>query len=224
MKHAKRIMVAALAATLACASSLTVCAAGGSGGSGGVVTETSGGGSHSSHKSTSSHGSVAAADLKSPGAAVTVAGSSTKTTIAGAYAAKGVRGAAVVTNLAAIRESLGLKSSQNPYVIVLDTDPEKSYRAMNSIREAATALGAQVVTALNVDLGANKDGKFTTLSDGSISMMVGLPETADLSKDYSVILVQPGGKITVLKDQDQDPKTLTFAVQAGLGTYAVVAD
>ena len=54
--------------------------------------------------------------------------------------------------------------------------------------------------------------------------MVGLPKNADTSKTYSVVCVQPGGVVTILKDQDDSPATVTFEVKAGLATYAIVAN
>ena len=91
-----------------------------------------------------------------------------------------------------------------------------------SVNAAAESIGAAFVAAINVDLGAKENGKFVSLKDGSIAMVVGIPKV-DVTKTYSMVCVQPGGVVTILEDQDANPKTVTFAVQAGLGTYAIVA-
>ena len=206
----KKILAATLAATMVMASALTVCAtttgsggAGSTGGSGGSTT-------------------VATEEIKSANADIKVAGSNVKTTIAGGYAAKKVEGVAVKTAMNEVKTSLGLKEGQTPYVIVYDTDPEKSDKAMACVNAAAESISAQFVAAINVDLGAKENGKFVSLSDGSIAMVVGIPKV-DVTKTYSMVCVQPGGVVTILEDQDTNPKTITFEVKAGLGTYAIVA-
>ena len=205
----KKILAATLAATMVMASALTVCA-----------TTTSGG---SGSSSSSSSTSVAAEDVKSANVEIKVAGSSVKTTIAGGYAAKKVEGVAVTTPMAEVKASLGLKDGQTPYIIVYDTDAEKSHLAMDCVNAAAESMGATFVTAINVDLGAKENGKFISLKDGSIAMVVGSPNV-DVTKTYSMVCVQPGGVVTILEDQDTNPKTVTFDVKAGLGTYALAAN
>lgn len=146
-----------------------------------------------------------------------------RTSVAGAYAAKSVQGMVVVTPLATVKANLGLTGSQVPAITIYDTDVKKSSKAMACINAAAEALGAKVVTALNIDLGAKEKGKWVKLASGSVALTAGLPKNADTSKTYSAVLVQPGGVITILEDQDTDPKTVTFEVKAGIGTYAIVA-
>ena len=212
MRKIKRALTGILAATMVMASVFTVNAGSGSGGSGAGDD----GGSVESAE--------VAAITKSAGATISVAGSSVKTTIAGGYAAKNVEGVAIITPLADVRASLGLKSGQTPYIIVYDLNPQKSYKAMDSINAAAEALGASVVTSLNVDLGARQDGKFVSLSDGSIGMVAGIPKASiDPTKTYSVVKVQLGGAVTVLDDLDTNPNTVTFEVAAGPAAYSIVA-
>ena len=215
MRKIKRALTGILAATMVMASVFTVCASGsggegdGSGGSDGYVEVTE---------------SVVDEVTKSAGATMSIAGSSVKTTIAGGYAAKGVEGVAITTPLANVKASLGLKSGQTPYIVVYDLNPQKSYKAMDSINAAAEALGANVVTSLNVDLGAKQNGKFVSLSGGSVGMVAGIPKTAiDPTKTYSIIKVQLGGAVTVLEDLDTNPNTVTFEVAAGPAAYSIVA-
>ena len=177
----KKILAATLAATMVMASALTVCA-----------TTTTSGGSGSS----SSSGTVAPSEIKAEGAAMEVAGVKVQTTIAGGYAAKTVAGTAVVTPMAEVKANLGLKDGQTPYIIVYDTDAEKSHLAMDCVNAAIEALAAELVATINVDLGAKENGQFVSLTNGSIGMKVGLPSGVDTTKTYSVICVQPGGVTT----------------------------
>lgn len=205
----KKILAAVLAATMVMSSAMMVSA-------GGYYSSSSSG-------SDSSPVSSEPSTIQSANADVKVAGISVKTSIGGAYAAKSVQGAAVTTPLADVRANLGLKGSQKPAITVYDTDPKKSPAAMASVNAAAEALGADVLTSLNIDLGAKENGKWVTLSNGSVALATGLPKNADTTKTYSVICVQPGGVVTILEDQDTNPKTVTFEVKAGIGTYAIVA-
>lgn len=229
-KKVQKVLALTLAATMMVASAITASAS--SGGSAGVtgsagsagsagaseeVSESSDGGSGSSESVVSSVQTLAS------GASVSIAGTSVKTTIGGAYAAKSVAGVAVTTPLASLKTSLGLTGSQTPYIMVFDTDPKKSNLAMNCVNAAVEALGGSLVTTLNVDLGAKENGKWVALSNGSAGLVIGLPKTADTSKTYSVVCVQPGGVVTILQDQDSSPATVTFEVKAGLGTYGIVA-
>lgn len=232
----KKVFAAVLAATMVVSSGTTALAAGSgsaapaaSGSSAGTVTEeavTPAGASQSedSGSGTDSSAAVAAvrATIKAAGTAINVAGSSVKTSIAGAYAAKGVQGVAVVDSLENVKASLGLKAGQTPYIMVFDTNAKRSPKAMECVDAAVSALGGEVVAALNVDLGAKEKGKFITLSNGSAAMVVGLPKGVDTSKSVSVVCVRPGGMTTILEDKDANPNTVTFEVAAGLGTYAIV--
>lgn len=209
----KRILAVVLATTMVMASALTVCA---------TTTSTSGAGSTGSSSSSSESATVAPAEVKAANAVMEIAGSNVKTTIAGGYAAKKVEGVAITTPVADVKAKLGLKSGQTPYVMIYDTDAKKSHLAMDCVNAAAESIGAAFVAAINVDLGAIENGKFVSLKDGSIAMVVGIPKV-DVTKTYSMVCVQPGGVVTILDDLDTDPKTVTFEVKAGLGTYAIVA-
>lgn len=209
----KKILAATLAATMVMASALTVCAA-----------TTQSGGSGSSESSDYIPQTYAEQAKVEANASVKVAGVPVKTSVAGVYAAQKVQGCAVKTDLATIKADLGLKAGQTPKIIIYDTDAKKSSAAMVSVNAAAEALGAEVVATLNVDLGAVEKGKWVVLTDGTVSLAVGLPKNVDTTKTYSIICVQPGGETTILEDIDTNPKTVTFAVKAGLGTYALVAN
>lgn len=207
----KRILAAALAATMVMASALTASAA----------TTTVSGGSGSSAPSPAQI-YLEKASVKAD-VAMSVGGLKVKTSVAGIYAAYSVEGCAILSELADVKAALALKAGQTPKVVIYDTDMKNSVHAMASVNAAASALGASVVTAINVDLGAMQNNKWVELKDGAIVMMIGLPKTADLTKTYAVVCVQPGGAITIFEDADTNPATVTFPVNAGLGTYAIVA-
>lgn len=226
-KKIKKMLAITLAATMIMASAMTVCAAdgsGGSGGSGGDSTSTT----TSSESSSKSQGDdntpvIKLADVMPANTIMTISGTKVVSTIAGAYSAKSVDGIAVITPIEQIKANLGLKPGQTPYIMIFDTDVKKSNLAMDSLNAAAEALGGKIVTSLNIDLGAKQNGKFITLSDGTVNVVVGLPKTAiDPAKTYSVVCVRPEGEISILEDQDTNPNTIMFAVNAGLGSYAII--
>lgn len=207
----KKILAATLAATMVMATALTASAA---------TTQSSGSGSSETYvPKTFAEKATVEANAK-----VKVGGVEVKTTVSGVYAAQKVQGVAVKTDLATIKANLGLKAGQTPKVTIYDTDPKKSDKAMACVNAAAEAAGLDVVATLNIDLGAVSKGKWVTLTDGSVAMAVGLPKGADTTKTYSIICVQPGGVVTMLEDIDTNPKTVTFDVKAGLGTYALAAN
>ncbi len=212
----KKTVAAILAATMVMSTGITVCAAG-SGSAAPIGVEKTEGSSGSST-------TTAASAAKSSGAEISVAGSNVKTSVSGVYAAEKVQGVAVMNSLAEVRSKLNLSGSQTPYVMIFDTDTKKSSKAMDSINAAVTALGGgEIAATLNINLGAKEKGRFVSLSDGSVGMVVGLPKGVDTTKSISIICVRPGGKTTILEDTDTNPKTVTFELQAGLGTYAIVA-
>lgn len=218
----KRFLTAALAATMVMASAVTVSATGdpGPGVSSNDTTSTDSGSSDSG----SSQATTYADEMsQSADAVIAVAGSNVKTSVAGVYAALKVQGVAVTTPVASVKASLGLSANQTPAIIIYDTDEQKSYLAMACVNAAAESINGTVVASMNIDLGAKQDGKWVTLSSGTVGLVTGLPKGADTNKEYCAVCVQPGGIVTILEDQDTNPATVTFEVQAGLGTYAIVA-
>lgn len=225
-KSLKKSLLMALMTTMVFASAFTVEAA--SGGSAG----SSGKGETREESVNEEPVATGASDTSKPfenvnmlsaGANIAVAGSNVKSTIAGAYAVKSLQGAAVTTPLADIKASLNLKDGQTPYIMAFDTDAKKSPLAMDCVNAAISTQGGTLITAINVDLGARENGRLVSLKNGSAALAVGLPKNADTDKTYYVVCVQPGGAISILKDQDSNPKTVTFEIRAGLSLYALVA-
>lgn len=227
----KKALAAVLAATMVLANGLTVFAAGSGSAAPAQSSSSEKGGteeSGSSEESSSQGESGSSTDavisaVQTAGATISVAGTHVKTAVAGSYAAKSVQGAAVTGSLQDVKAELGLKDSQTPYVMVFDTSVKKSPKAMECVNAAVSAMGGgKVAATLNIDLGVKEKGKFVRLENGTVGMMVGLPKGANTSKSVSVVCVRPGGKVTILKDTDSNPDTVTFEVYAGLGTYAIV--
>lgn len=213
----KKFLAATLAATMVMSSAMTVSA------SGGYYDSSSSSAPTSKSSSSDSSSTPTPSTVQSANAAIKVAGVDVRTSVGGVYAAKSVQGAAITTALSSVRANLGLTGSQKPAITIYDTDPKKSPAALASVNAAAEALGGTVLTSLNIDLGAKENGQWVTLSNGSVALATGLPKGADTTKTYCAILVQPGGAVTILEDQDTNPKTVTFEVKAGIGTYAIVA-
>ncbi|MDE5700172.1 MAG: hypothetical protein K2I96_22675 [Lachnospiraceae bacterium] len=211
----KKVLAATLAATMVLSSAMTVSASG--------YYSSSSSSAPVEQPAPSSPVSSEPAAVKGANAEISVAGVAVKTSIAGAYAAKTVQGTAVTTPLADVKANLGLSDGQKPAITIYDTTDKQSPAAFASINAAAEALGGEVLTALNINLGAKENGKWVSLENGSIALATGLPKGADTTKTYCAICVQPGGEVTILEDQDTNPKTVTFEVKAGIGAYAIVA-
>ncbi len=229
-KSLKKSLLVALMATMVFASAFTAeAASGGSAGSSGSNSRKEETREESGERTANEAGASDTSTLfenvnmLSAGANISVAGSNVKSTVAGAYAVKSLQGAAVTTPLADIKASLNLKDGQTPYIMAFDTDAKKSPLAMDCVNAAISTQGGTLVTAINVDLGAKENGRLISLKNGSAALAVGLPKNADTNKAYYVVCVQPGGAISILKDQDSSSKTVTFEIKAGLGLYALVA-
>ena len=168
MRTMKKVLAATLAATMVMASAMTVCA----------TTQSAGSGSET--QESTALATYAEAKSQAAGASIKVGGVAVQTSIAGVYAAETVNGVAVTTPAADVTAALGLTNGQKPAIIIYDTDQKKSSAAMVSVNAAIEALGGGELTAvLNVDLGAKQNGKWVTLSNGSVAMKAGLPKTAD---------------------------------------------
>lgn len=229
-KCLKRVLVMTLATTMLMANVLTTQAAsnGSSGSSGSTTSSSEKKSSNAAEEFVSTtEGSASVAEIVknvvtvSAGGSVNVGGTLIKSSIAGASTVKSLQGVAVTTPAADLKASLGLKEGQSAFVVSFDTNAKKSPLAMNCVNAAIESAGGSFVTAINVELGAKENGKFVSLKNGSAAMAVGLPKNVDTSKTFYVVCVQPGGIITILQDQDTNPKTVTFEIKAGLGTYAL---
>lgn len=159
----------------------------------------------------------------SSGSAIVVAGTTYYTNMGGVYAADSLRGIVPTDSMDAVKASIGLTASQRPSISIYDSTT-KNINAMDIVNDKVSELGAELVCCMEIDLCGKENGKtFELTSDGTVSMVAGLPKHADTSKSYSVIHVQPGGDVEVAADADTAELTVSFQAQAGFGTYAIIA-
>ena len=148
-----------------------------------------------------------------------------KSTVAGAYSAKSVNGIAVTTPLADLTKALGLTGNQKPYLIAMDTDKTKSTAAMASLEGACEAINGTMGPVINLNLGVRDGVVFRTLtdSDATVEMVIGIPKDfQEAGAKYAVIGVRYGGELTLYENKTDSTSTVTFDMEAGLGTYAIV--
>ena len=99
------------------------------------------------------------------------------------------------------------------------------YLAAAALNSVAQSVGATVGPYVNVELGKMAGGKFSLLpSDGAeIAISFGIPASfAQAGKTYAVACVRPGGAVSILKDTDDNPNTVTFNTTGGQGAYAII--
>lgn len=148
-----------------------------------------------------------------------------KTTVAGVYLAQKVNGTAVATPAASIAQGYGLAAGEKAVAKFSDMDPKKSYLAKQCMDAAAASQGAVVGPMLNIEFGKMSGGKYSLLpTDGAeIRISVGLPKNfAQDGSTYAVVRVRAGGVVSILKDVDDNPNTVTFDTTGGAGAYAFI--
>lgn len=209
----KKLMMAALTASLVMAPAMGVFASTTAGGSTATTVEDTVAASTSGEVTT-------VAEIPSASSVAGVA-----STVTGAYLATSVSGTAITTGVAAIKEGYGLTGSEKPYAKFANLDAKKSPLAKQAIDLAAASQGAVVGPMLNVELGKMSGGKYSLLpADGpAIRLSFGIPKSfAQDGKTYAVVVVRPGGVVSILTDIDTNPNTVTFDTTGGAGAYAII--
>lgn len=208
-KLVKRMLAATLAATFMFATVVTA----------GATTQSSEG-SSSGSSSTPAPASIAAET-----STISVGGAVIKTQLPGSYyipASSAIAGVAVRQSAATIRAALGLAGNQTPYVRAFEITSAKSPAAWASFQAAANGLGAVVLGAVNIDLGAMTGGKFSSLpATAQVPTTIGVKNAN--GRTLAVVKVLPGGATEILQDTDDNPNTVTFNIGGGLAAYAVIA-
>lgn len=217
-KFIQKMMAGALAMTLVIAPAVSVQAsstggagAGGTGGSSSSSTE-------EQVEEIAGVSSIAAIPTTSSVAGV-------RTTMKGVYIATVVNGSAITTPLSSIASGYGLTAGETPYARIYNMDVKKSPLAAAALNSVAQSVGADVGPYVNVELGKMSGGKFGLLpSDGAeITVSFGIPASfAQSGKTFAVACVRPGGAVSVLKDIDNNPNTVTFNTTGGQGAYAII--
>ena len=237
-KVVKKMMVAALAVTLTVAPSMGVMA---SGNSGNQPSQSSTSSSSSSSKTKEEavieavNENLAAAQESGDGGAASVSSvaqipttssvTGVQTTVAGVYLATSVNGCAVTTGVSSISAGYGLTAGEKPCARFYNLEEKRSPLAKAAIDNAAVSLNAEVGPYVNIELGKLAGGKYSLLpSDGAeIEIKLGVPKSfAQDGKNFAMICVRPGGAVSVLKDIDDNPGTITFNTTGGQGAYAMI--
>ncbi len=217
-KFIQKVMAGALAMTLVIAPAVSVQASG----TGSHGTDGTGASSSSSTEEQVEEiaevSSIAAVPTTSSVAGV-------KTTVRGVYLATVVNGSVITTPLNTIAAGYGLTAGETPYARIYNMDVKKSPLAAAALNSVAQSVGASVGPYVNVELGKMAGGKFGLLpSDGAeISVSFGIPASfAQSGKTFAVACVRPGGAVSILKDTDDNPNTVTFNTTGGQGAYAII--
>ena len=153
----------------------------------------------------------------------TVAG--IKSAISGVYLATVVNGSVVTTGLDKIAVGYGLAADEKPYARMYNLEAQRSPLAYAVIVNAAASLNGEVGPAINIELGKVKGGKYSLLSaeGAEIEIKLGIPKSfGQADKNFAMVCVRPGGKVTILQDKDTNPDTITFDTTGGQGAYAIV--
>lgn len=223
----KRILSSALAMTLLLGSSNVALASSGSSVSGNSATTTV-----QAVEETVTEQVMQIVNESSSGSVSTIAEIPTtssvagvKSTVSGVYLATSVNGVAVTTGMTTIADSYGLAKNEKAYVRAYNFDSKRSTAAKAVIDSAAASMGAEVGPIINFEFGKMADGKFSLLPfDGaSFNVKVGIPKSfAKEGKTYAIVCVRPGGAVSIIKDADNDPNTVTFPTTAGQAAYALI--
>lgn len=149
------------------------------------------------------------------------------TTVQGTFITQKTRGLVVLTNKDALRAAYDVPKYEGKdlYIKFSDTTPDKNPAAIEVINAVAAQYGCQVGPYVNIELGMTNNGTYAALPiDGApVRMMIGTPGNfMDMSKNYAMIAVRPGGAVYVLPDLDTNPWSVTFDTTGGAGTYAIV--
>lgn len=217
-KFIQKVMAGALAMTLVIAPAVSVQASD-TGGSGAGGT----GGSSSSSTEEQVEEIVGVSSIAAIPTTSSVAG--VRTTMKGVYIATVVNGSAITTPLSTIAAGYGLTAGETPYTRIYNMDVKKSPLAAAALNSVAQSVGADVGPYVNVELGKMAGGKFSLLSsDGAeIAVSFGIPASfAQSGKTFAVACVRPGGAVSILKDTDNNPNTVTFNTTGGQGAYAII--
>lgn len=212
-RFVKKILVVSLAAVMALGCSLTALAA-----------SNSNKGSSSSNTAASSS-AVAATEESAPEVVVSYNNAAGKSTVAGAYLANNIKGAAVSTSVADIKAGYGLTGSEYPYIMTFNVDAKKSPLVMSVFDAVAASQNAVVGPCVNVNFGKISGGKFALLpADGSaITMKFALK--ADFftpGMNYAVICVRPGGAFSIIPAMVDANGVVYFEMTGGQASYAVI--
>ncbi|MBO4845013.1 MAG: hypothetical protein J5525_01770 [Lachnospiraceae bacterium] len=146
-------------------------------------------------------------------------------TLPGAYEASLVGGLAVTTPKDEAEKKVNIKNGENLTVQTWDVNEKKSPEAYRTLLNAPLVIGREVCSAVQININKEANGKIEKLdsSQGSVEVVVGVPEKAQNNGDEFVVAqVVEGGKTIIMADKDNDPETVTFDASYGDAAYGLI--
>lgn len=152
------------------------------------------------------------------------AGDKLVSSVDGALKTKTVTGVIVATVKADVLAAFGAGADATVVVDVLETNHGPA--AEQSINDGLAILAANQVTAVKgpvLDINAYLNGQKVTDIDTPINIMIAIPESfRQDGYEYAVILVQEGGRVSILTDEASFDTTLISFNTTGFGVFAIV--
>lgn len=155
---------------------------------------------------------------------ISAAGDKLVSSVDGAYKAKSVKGVIVATLKADVLAAFGAGANDTIVVDVLESNHGPA--AERSINDGLAILAANQVQAVKgpvLDINAYVNGKKVTDISAPVNIVVGIPESfRQAGYEYAVILVQEGGRVSILTDLASFDTTLISFNTTGFGVFAIV--
>ena len=152
------------------------------------------------------------------------AGDKLVSSVDGAFVAKSVDGVIVATLKADVLAAFGAGADATVTVDVTETNHGPA--AERSINDGLAILAANQVEAVKgpvLDINAYLNGQKVIDINTPINIMVGIPESfRQAGYEYAVILVQEGGRVSILTDEASFDTTLISFNTTGFGVFAIV--
>lgn len=152
------------------------------------------------------------------------AGDKLVSSVDGVNDAKSVNGVIVATLKADVLAAFG--ASADAAIVVDVHESNHGPAAERSINDGLAILAANQVAAVKgpvLDINAFLNGKKVTDINAPINIVVGIPESfRQAGYEYAVILVQEGGRVSILTDVASFDSTLISFNTTGFGVFAIV--
>lgn len=152
------------------------------------------------------------------------AGDKLVSSVDGVNDAKSVNGVIVATLKADVLAAFGAATDATIVVDVHESNHGPA--AERSINDGLAILAANQVEAVKgpvLDINAFLNGKKVTDINAPVNIVVGIPESfRQAGYEYAVILVQEGGRVSILTDEASFDTTLISFNTTGFGVFAIV--
>lgn len=155
---------------------------------------------------------------------ISAAGDKLVSSVDGVYAAKSVKGVIVATLKADVLAAFG--AGADAAVVVDVHESNHGPAAERSINDGLAILAANQVQAVKgpvLDINAYVNGKKVTDISAPVNIVIGIPESfRQAGYEYAVILVQEGGRVSILTDLASFDTTLVSFNTTGFGVFTIV--